>query len=695
MENQPGEQFGRYELVSQLGRGGMAETWRARLLGAAGVTKPVLIKKILPEYSNDKAFTEMFVSEARISATLSHGNVAQVFDFGEVDGEYFLAMEFVDGQPLNRLMKRAQKTGLPHLPVALATFIAIEMCRGLHYAHTRTDDAGEPLDIVHRDISPDNVLLSYEGQVKIVDFGIAKARALRSFKTEAGVVKGKYLFFSPEQARGEEVDARTDVWATAVVLYDMLCGRLPLEGPPHVVIQKLVNGDFPRPRALRPELPAELDEIVMRALTVERDGRTESCHEFGNALAGFLFATAPRFSSLSLAHLVKELFRQDLVNDGRDVRIPASFLEEIAMWREAARTTKVKGSTAAQKMTSARDVVMLDGSSGDVNSEEATQFRRKVLLALAGVGALGLGVAAVATIPSEEPEPIVAEASRAPPPVESQPTPIPRPAAPSAEEQTQATTKPPSTEQATAKPPPAPEEPSGRGTATYPVDAFTLDASRDVVRPSDTAASSTALDPRVTYRLFEESPPSDSPPLFYLLSGEPPLTPDSSVGMVTERPVTLIGVKKITVFGLGASGPSRIRYVQVEDARSSRSRPIEVPTIRVNSQMSVASLERAFTLKGLSSASTYELKLPAKQPGARLQGERGGVVRKAVCVRQPDPAADTESLGSPDKDEQFLLQPGKAVVVKAARALSCGVIDSDPSDNHGSLEIAISERGRR
>jgi len=155
----------------------MAETWRARLLGAAGVTKPVLIKKILPAYADNEAFISMFITEARISATLSHGNIAQVYDFGKVGDEYFLAMEYVDGKQLDRIVKRAQRAGLFALPPQLATFIALEVCRGLHYAHTRKDENGNPLGLVHRDIAPDNVLVSYEGQVKIVDFGIAKAKA--------------------------------------------------------------------------------------------------------------------------------------------------------------------------------------------------------------------------------------------------------------------------------------------------------------------------------------------------------------------------------------------------------------------------------------------------------------------------------------------------------------------------------------
>jgi serine/threonine protein kinase len=333
MTFQPGERFGRYELVSRLGHGGMAETWKARLLGEAGVTKPVLIKKVLPEFATDQAFTSMFISEARISATLSHGNIAQVYDFGRADGEYFLAMEYVDGQPLHRVIKRAIRAGMASIPIPLATFIALEMCRGLHYAHTRKDESGAALGIVHRDVSPDNVLISYEGQIKIVDFGIAKARELRGFSTEPGVVKGKFLFFSPEQAKGEEVDARTDVWATGVVLYEMVCGKLPIEGPQYVALSRLVNGEFPSPRQLNPDLPLELETIIMRALAVDRERRFDSCHAFENSLAGFLNTIAPRFSAVSLSYFVQELFRQDLGDEGKVVQVPRSFLEQLSLWR--------------------------------------------------------------------------------------------------------------------------------------------------------------------------------------------------------------------------------------------------------------------------------------------------------------------------------------------------------------------------
>ncbi|MFY1831195.1 protein kinase domain-containing protein [Myxococcus fulvus] len=330
MDSATSKPFGRYSLVSRLGKGGMAEAWSARLVGEAGVTKPVLIKKVLPEYAQDERFIQMFISEARIAASLSHGNIAQVFEFGRTEGEHYLAMELVDGPPLHRIIKRALQHGLMAVPVAQAVFIAMEVCRGLHYAHTRVDGGGLPLGIVHRDISPENVLVSYEGQIKIVDFGIAKARELRGFSTEPGVVKGKYLFFSPEQARGEEVDARTDVWAAGVVLYQMLCGRLPLQGPAYVVMHQLQEGRFPSPRALRPELPVELEEILLKALAVKREARFESAHAFAEALSGFLYEMTPRFSPMSVAWLIQTLFTMELREEGREPRVPTLFREELA-----------------------------------------------------------------------------------------------------------------------------------------------------------------------------------------------------------------------------------------------------------------------------------------------------------------------------------------------------------------------------
>jgi serine/threonine protein kinase len=318
METQtPAGAFGRYELLSLLGRGGMASTWLARWVAEAGVSRTVVIKRILASYASDERFISMFINEARISTGLSHGNVAQVFDFGKVGEEYFLAMEYVDGQPLHRVLRQARTRGMVGLPLSEATFITLEMCRGLHYAHSRLDEQGRPLGIVHRDVSPDNVLVSYEGQVKLVDFGIAKARSLSTIETDPGVIKGKYAYCSPEQLSGLEVDARTDVWATGVVLYQLLCGQQPFTGSVPQLILQIVQGEFPRPRELRPDLPEELERILLKALAVKLPRRYPSAQALADDLSAFLNATDPRFSVAQVMHLMQELFRAELRAAGR------------------------------------------------------------------------------------------------------------------------------------------------------------------------------------------------------------------------------------------------------------------------------------------------------------------------------------------------------------------------------------------
>ncbi|WP_242592333.1 serine/threonine protein kinase [Corallococcus exiguus] len=480
MALQAGDVFGRYELVSWLGRGGMAETWRAQLVGDAGVTKPVLIKKVLPEYANDEAFISMFISEARISATLSHGNVAQVFDFGRVDGEYFLAMEFVDGQPLHRVLKRALKSELAALPIPVAVFIAMEMCRGLHYAHTRTDSSGRPLGIVHRDISPDNVLLGYEGQVKIVDFGIAKAQLIRGFKTAPGVVKGKYLFFSPEQARGEDVDARTDVWATGVVLYELLCGKLPVEGPPHVVMMRVGRGEIPAPSALRPDLPKELNDIVMKALTPDREQRFESSHAFGDALAGFLYSNFPRFSSMTIAHLLRVLFRGDLAQEGRELSVPGSFLEELKAWREQSAPEEPVTPPPSAKLQTRRIRAVTPPVT---ETTETTQPRsivgssgasRPWIYGLSTGGLLAVGASLWLMLDSQS----SALSSGAPPPAPIR--------APVTVETRQPTSVIPPTREAPPTPIAPPEEPVDIVSASTDAlaDEFTVSSTRDIILPA-------------------------------------------------------------------------------------------------------------------------------------------------------------------------------------------------------------------
>jgi eukaryotic-like serine/threonine-protein kinase len=327
--------FGRYELVSKLASGGMAVTYRATMRGAAGVTKPVVIKQILPHFADDPAFVEMFISEARVAAALTHGNIAQVFDFGEIDGQYFLAMEFVHGQPLSKLLRRAQRASLPSLPIPLALYIASQICDGLDYAHRHLDDHGQPLGLVHRDVSPDNVLISYEGQVKVIDFGIAKATSLVEGKTSPGTVKGKYPYFSTEQARGDEdLDARSDTFAVGVVLYEMLCGRRPYDGDFVAVLPRLLAGDYPKPSTLNPAISPEVEQVLATAMALDREQRYPTAQAFSEALREQLYSAWPRFSPSMASQLLGHLFAEELAAEGRRVEVTPAFLEQFAEWQQ-------------------------------------------------------------------------------------------------------------------------------------------------------------------------------------------------------------------------------------------------------------------------------------------------------------------------------------------------------------------------
>jgi serine/threonine protein kinase len=684
---QTGEQFGRYELVSHLGRGGMAEVWRARLLGEAGVTKPVLIKKVLPEYANDEAFIAMFISEARISATLSHGNIAQVYDFGRVDGDYFLAMEYVDGQPLHRMFKRALRSGLSSLPIPIAVFIALELCRGLHYAHTRLDKNGKPLGIVHRDISPDNVIVSYEGQVKIVDFGIAKARELRGFNTEPGVVKGKYLFFSPEQALGEEVDARTDVWATGIILYQLLCGRMPVESEtPHVAMHRLSRGEFPRPATLRADLPAALDALLMKALAVTREERYESSHAFGDALTEFLYSTTPRFSALSLSHFVQELFRQDLTNQGHTVQVPRSFLDQLAQWRGDLPTAPME--PLPLQTPSAPPSAIPSAASSPAPA-------RPALYVGVGLGAalLGAALTAILFVKGAETPPTVADGTRQPSPPSSAPAPSPSPPppapvviAPSPSEESSPLPEDVAPPADTSEPatPQEPELPHAHASASYPVAAIRLDARQDVI-PPPSAAVELALEPGTTYRLSEPASPADSPPLFFWLSG-PKLRAKDGMGVLSQRPLQIKGATAFKAFSLSPLPEGTVeREVLVENVQAKSRKRVAIAL------SAAASTDRAFELKNLDPASTYQLTLVTLEAGAYTRGEQGGRLEQLACIRPstPGPASETDEPGRSNREQQFLLRAGTSVSVSGAISLLCGVIDDDPTDNQGELQISI------
>ena len=298
------EQFGKYQLIRRIGAGGMAEVFLARTSVAQGLTKQLVIKKIHPAFARSRQFAAMFVDEARIALSLNHPNIVQVFDFGQLGDTYFLAMEYVEGLDLLRLMQEVSRRKAT-IPFGLCAYVVQQVAKGLDYAHRKADDFGEPLGIVHRDISPQNVLISYDGAVKIVDFGIARARDVHE---EEGVVKGKFAYMAPEQARGERVDRRADVYSAGVVLFELATGRPLYPGKGKEVLEQVKAGAIPRPRQVKPDMPDALEEIVLRALTFHKDDRYQTGRDMQNALGRFQFdyarQTGGLFDSGSLAQFV-------------------------------------------------------------------------------------------------------------------------------------------------------------------------------------------------------------------------------------------------------------------------------------------------------------------------------------------------------------------------------------------------------
>ena len=386
--------FGRYRLLGKLGSGGMAEVWRAEQVSGAGITRQVVIKKILRSHAADATFKEMFLEEARIAAGLNHGNIAQVLDVDEVDGEPYLALEFVHGHSLADLLDRLAEQG-HRMPEAYACLIALEMCKGLHHAHTRTDANHKPLRIVHRDISPQNVMLSFEGEVKLVDFGIARAygddRPGRT-KTATGVVKGKYVYFSPEQARSRELDGRTDVYATGICLYEMLTGRLPFSGPMAEVLRKIVLGEYPHPQALCPTLSEQADAIVRRAMAPV-EGRYATAQEMQEELAAHVARSAPGLGLPDVANMIRLAFEGELALAGESVNVPSDFRAAMERWPRldsAVDDDSTRPPSEAPQVTAP----MVDAQRA---LPEQTK-RRPIVLALAGLGAAGLAIAVLSAV---------------------------------------------------------------------------------------------------------------------------------------------------------------------------------------------------------------------------------------------------------------------------------------------------------
>ena len=300
------DRIGPYLLHKKVARGGMAELFLADYVRRDGFKRKVAIKRILPHLAGNKNFIKMFTREARVAALLQHPNVVQIFDYGKIDNAYFIAMEYIDGKNLGEIIS-ALKQGLPF---DKATFIISQICKGLDYSHSKKDEnTGEPFHIVHRDISPQNLLVSYQGEVKISDFGISKARSEPSL-TQAGVVKGKMAYLSPEQALGEPIDHRADIYALGLVFYETLTGKRVYTFKNDIdAIRTIPKMDIKPLSMSVPDIPEELNRIVMKCLEKQKDNRYQSASAVNTDLLKFKKEQKLTFDASDLADFMKKKFK--------------------------------------------------------------------------------------------------------------------------------------------------------------------------------------------------------------------------------------------------------------------------------------------------------------------------------------------------------------------------------------------------
>jgi tRNA A-37 threonylcarbamoyl transferase component Bud32 len=348
---------GRYKIIRRVADGGMAEIFLATQIGREGFQKPVILKRIHSTIYADPQFRNMFIDEAHISMSLSHSNIVQVLDLGVSAGRYFLVLELVDGWDLGRILHRAATAGV-RLPTELALHVGADICRALAYAHSKTTDGQGPLGIVHRDVSPHNVLLSEQGEVKLTDFGIAKAMNKREH-TGTGVVKGKVAFMSPEQALGKPIDARSDLFSLGTVLYLMVTRTRPFEGPSDLeTLLRVQKGDFPPPEETAPDLPPEVAAVISRAMRRDPDERYQSADEMLADVERVLRTVFRPVGQSELKRWLAELTARDGV-------LPIS--------QTSARATATRTATGTGELEQ-EDVVLFDSDAEEVDGEEATSL---------------------------------------------------------------------------------------------------------------------------------------------------------------------------------------------------------------------------------------------------------------------------------------------------------------------------------
>jgi TonB family protein len=352
------DRFGQYEVLERIAAGGMAELSKARLSGVQGFEKIVAIKKILPHLADNDEFLTMFADEAKLAAQLNHPNIVHIFDLGKIEaGGYFIAMEYVEGRDLRSLLQSARDVGAP-LPTPLAVYVASKIAAALDYAHRRRDSEGRELNIVHRDVSPPNILISYEGDIKLCDFGIAKA-ASKASQTQSGALKGKVQYMSPEQAWGRPLDRRSDIFSLGCVLYEMLTEQKLFGGDTDLsVLEKVRAAQVAPPSTMNPEVGKNLDAVVLKALAREPEDRYGNASDVLRDLEAVLYSYSPAPGSADLAIYLHRLQAEESAASESRARAAASPAPE-----EAEKKRKSKGAPVVRRGSTAPKIIVPPSSS--------------------------------------------------------------------------------------------------------------------------------------------------------------------------------------------------------------------------------------------------------------------------------------------------------------------------------------------
>ncbi len=368
----PGTEVGRYVIKRKLAEGGMAEIFLASAVGPEGFSKDVVIKVVRSFLAKDSQFVQMFIAEARLVSKLNHANVVQIFDFGKHGESFYLAMEYVRGASLWDLRKRLRDQGVP-FPPTLAAEIGAQVARGLQYAHALTE-GGQRIGVVHRDVTPHNVLLSFDGAVKLTDFGIAKATTTQ---TAPGMLKGKFAYMAPEQARGEKVDARTDLFALGIVLWELLTGGRLFAGDSDLAVLRAVQESLIAPPSrLNPDVPVELSDVVMKALARSPEERFQTGFEMDKALANYVLRNAKSVDDSSVAMFLQQMFREEF--EAPIDHVPDEAPDDFGEGKTAQRKPKTITATpvpvelVGARTTPGRRGIMDDEDDARVRTEEFT-----------------------------------------------------------------------------------------------------------------------------------------------------------------------------------------------------------------------------------------------------------------------------------------------------------------------------------